>query len=120
MTKTAMAAFGAILLAGCAPDAWNNSQATGLNAFIDQAAVACAPLEAGPMVITRNYYPPGYIQGQYDLWLDQTSRLYYGRISPETYLLNIGNFSSNPGTLKSAQCVVSQLPPNRPSSPTGR
>jgi hypothetical protein len=109
MRTTAVAVLGASVLAACAPDAWTNAKASGFNAFLNHIAVACAPLEAGPLVITQNYYPPNYAQGQYDVWLDQTSRLYYQRISAQTYIENINNFSPLPGSRRSAKCVTEQL-----------
>lgn len=111
MKTTALAALGAALLAACAPDAWNNRQATGFNAFQNQIATECAPLMVGPMLITANYQAPNYLAGQYDQWLDQTSRLYYKKISPETYAENIGNFFPGERTAQSTRCVLSKLPP---------
>jgi hypothetical protein len=107
------------VLAGCAPDQFSNYQATGFNAFVDKAAVECAPLYVGPMVITKNYDPPNYATGQYGVWLDQTSNLYYKRQSPEAYLQNIGNLFPGERNTASAQCLVSKLPPpeQRPSAP---
>lgn len=99
----------AAMAGGCAPDAWSNRQATGFDAWLDQVAVQCAPLYAGPQVITVNYSPPNYATGLYDQWLDQTSRLYYKKITPQTYLTNIGNFF-DPRSVKSAECVVGKLP----------
>lgn len=106
MTKTLVATMAACSLAACAPDAWTNKQATGLNAFIDEVALVCAPLEVGPMVVTRNFQPPNYAQGQYDVWFDQTSRLYYRRITPEKYIENISNLGPFPGTIRAAKCVA--------------
>jgi hypothetical protein len=107
------------LAAGCAPDQLSNYQASGFNAFVDSAAVACAPLQFGPMVITKNYDPPNYVTAQYGAWLDQTSNLYYKRISPEAYLSNINNLFPGGRTAAAAQCLVSKLPPpeQRPSAP---
>ena len=106
-TLAALAA--AVLAGGCAPDAWNNRKATGLNAWIDQIALECAPLYAGPQVITANYSPANYVADAYDQWLDQTSRLDYKKISPQTYLTHIGNFF-DPRSVGSAQCAVDKLP----------
>lgn len=101
--------MAAVLGSGCAPDAWSNRKATGLDAWIDRIAAECAPLYAGPQVITANYEPPNDAADAYDQWLDQTSRLYYKKISPQTYLVNIGNFF-DAASLKSAQCAVDKLP----------
>jgi hypothetical protein len=113
-----MLAAGA-LAAGCAPDQFSNYKATGFNGFVDTAAVECAPLQVGPMVITRNYEPPNYATAQYGVWLDQTSNLYYKRQTPEAYLQNINNLFPGELSAKSAQCLVSKLPPpeQRPSAP---
>jgi hypothetical protein len=99
----------AALASGCAPDAWSNRQATGFNAYLNQIAVECAPLYAGSQVITVNYEPPNYAVGDYDQWIDQTSRLYYKKISPQTYLTNIDNLLGA-RSLNSAKCAVGKVP----------
>ncbi|MBN8508961.1 MAG: hypothetical protein J0L57_10150 [Burkholderiales bacterium] len=118
-TKIALWIGSLAVLAGCAPDQFSNVKATGFNAFVDQAADECAPLQVGPMVITRNYYPPNYAEAQYGVWLDQTSNLYYKRQSPEAYIENIGNLFPGERTAVATRCLVSKLPPpeQRPSAP---
>jgi len=119
MRKTTLAALGAVVLVGCAPDQFSNYKATGFNGFVDMASVECAPLQVGPMVITKNYEPPNYATGQYGVWLDQTSNLYYKRITPEAYIENINNLFPGERTARATQCLVSKLPPpaERPSAP---
>ncbi|MCU0964293.1 MAG: hypothetical protein MUF08_04350 [Burkholderiaceae bacterium] len=53
------------------------------------------------------------------MWLDQTSNLYYKRITPETYIQNINNLFPGERTAVATQCLVSKLPPpeQRPSAP---
>ena len=109
MKNISLAALAACLLAGCAPDALHNVKATGFNAYLNQIAAQCAPLYAGSQVITVNYDPPNYGADDYVQWLDQTSRLYYKKISPQQYLTNIGNFF-DPRSLGSARCAVDKLP----------
>ena len=115
----ALAALATLAMAGCAPDQFSNYKATGFDGFIDQAAVECAPLQVGPMVITRNFDPPNYASAQYGVWLDQTSNLYYKRITPAAYLENINNLFPGERSAKAAQCLVAKLPPpeQRPSAP---
>jgi hypothetical protein len=122
MSKSVTAALGAVLVVGCAPDAWTNIKATGFNAFLDQVATECAPLQVGPQVVTVNYQPPNYATDLYDQWFDATSRLYYKKTTPQTYLNDINNYFGDPRTQQSAQCVVSKLPPpeQRPNAPAGR
>ncbi len=56
---------------------------------------------------------------QYGVWLDQTSNLYYKRITPEAYIQNINNLFPGERTAVAARCLVSKLPPpqQRPSAP---
>ena len=122
MRKSTGVAVAVLALAGCAPDQFSNYRATGFDGFIDQAAVECAPLQVGPMVITKNYDPPNYVTGQYGVWLDQTSNLYYKRISTDTYLENMSNLFPGERTAVATRCLVSKLPPpeQRPTSPPPR
>jgi len=122
MRKSTGVAVAVLALAGCAPDQFSNYRATGFDGFIDQAAVECAPLQVGPMVITKNYDPPNYATAQYGVWLDQTSNLYYKRISTGTYLENMSNLFPGERTAVATRCLVSKLPPpeQRPSSPPPR
>lgn len=119
---TTIAALSAALLAGCAPDAWQNVKATGFDGFVNQMTVDCAPLVVGSQVITANYEAPNYAIDLYDQWFDATSRLYYKKTTPQTYLNDIYNYFGDPKTQASAQCLVSKLPPaeQRPSAPSGR
>jgi hypothetical protein len=122
MWKIAATGLAAFALAGCAADQFSNYRATGFNGFVDQAAVDCAPLQVGPMVITRNYDPPDYASAQYGVWLDQTSNLYYKRQSPEAYRQNMANLFPGDRTAKATDCLISKLPPpeQRPSGPPPR
>src|SRR6185436_6259612 len=65
-------------MSGCAPDAWSNKQATGLNAFLNQIATQCAPLQLGRYnmsgMILRNDIGS---TDAYNYFFDQTSRLYF-------------------------------------------
>jgi hypothetical protein len=112
MKRHAIAACLVLSVSGCAPDAWNNVQATGFNAFLNRIATECAPLHAGQFVITPNFQDPAWDQSTddiYDQWLDQTSRLYYGRISAQTYVTNVGNFFGA-RSAQSAQCTITKTP----------
>jgi hypothetical protein len=112
----------AMLLGGCAPDAWQNVKATGFNGFLDQVAVDCAPLVVGSQVVTANYTAPNYAIDLYDQWFDATSRLYYKKTTEQAYLNDIYNYFGDARTQASARCLVSKLPPpeQRPAAPTGR
>jgi hypothetical protein len=99
----------AAVIAGCAPDVMNNRAATSLDAFVNQVQRACAPVQLG----RYQFYDPlmgGGGDGSYDYWLDQTSRLYYRRISPAQYSESLNAFfgAGNGGTIA---CIVGNLPP---------
>jgi hypothetical protein len=87
-------------------------QATGFDAFLNRISTECAPLHAGQFVITPNFQGPACdldTGGICDQWLDPTSRLCCGRISPQTYLTHVGNFFGA-RSAQSAQCTVKKLP----------
>ncbi len=120
MRKSTGVALAVLALAGCAPDQFSNYRATGFDGFIDQAAVECAPLQVGPMVITKNYDPPNYVTGQYGVWLDQTSNLYYKRISPTDYRNSVeGMLGQGSYNKQSFDCILLNLPAQRPDAPKG-
>ena len=113
-TKTAALVLASLLpgLWGCAPDAVTNRQATGFNAFLDQIAQECKPLQIGRYqmseMIQRNAMVDDYVY-----FIDQTSRLYYGTISEAAYRNSINAFFLGGSTGIAIDCILSKLPPNR-------
>ena len=99
-------------LAGCAPDAMNNRQATGFNAFLDQIAKECSPLQIGSyqmsQAIQYNRMDENSIY-----FMDQTSRLYYGTIAPDSYANSINAFFQGGSDNVAVSCILSKLPQNR-------
>jgi len=99
----------ALAVAACAPDAMNNRAATGFNGFIDQISRACAPLQFGMYQFADPLM--GAVGGNsYDYWLDQTSKLYYRRIGPDTYAESLNAFFGA-GNQGSIDCTLRYLPP---------
>ena len=98
------------MLTGCAPDAWSNKQATGLNAFLNQIATKCAPLQLGRYqmsgMILRNDIGD---TNAYNYFFDQTSRLYFGTLPAASYRSSIDGFFDGPNA--AVDCILSQLPP---------
>jgi hypothetical protein len=86
----------ALAAAGCAPDANNNRAATGLDGYVNLVSRVCAPIQLG--------------NNAYDYWLDQTSRVYYRRISVAQYRESLNAFfgAGNDSTI---DCLVNNLPP---------
>lgn len=118
--RIAAFAIACAAVAGCAPDAWTNVKATGFNAWVDRMAVECAPVYAGPLLITRNFRDPAWDQQSYDYfdqWLDQASRAYYKRIPPETFVQNVSNLFGD-RSRASAQCMAGKIPAQTEPAPS--
>jgi hypothetical protein len=108
----------ALALAGCAPDAWNNRQATGLNAFLNGVAQACEPLRLGASDIGEAIRRGSVASSDYSYFLDVTSQLYYGRLAPDAYRRNIvGFFGPGEDTSRSIDCILAKAAANRPLPP---
>jgi hypothetical protein len=108
-------------VAGCAPDAVRTVDATGFNAYLDHLRTACPNLRIGANDISAWLRTSASTNDDdYVYWLDQTSRLYYRRITAAQYRSSVlgglgGNWSDGPAV----DCIVRQLPPNRPTGLPG-
>jgi hypothetical protein len=109
----------ASLIAGCAPDAWQNVRAQQFNAFLDTLAARCQPLWIGSTLYTT-IEPSVGPAGQYDQLLDLLSRLFYQRISPADFRAAMRDSWSDGQTAASTECIIAQLPAARPTAPGGR
>ena len=113
----------ALLVAACAPDAWQNYKATGFNDYLNVVQQNCQPLWIGGNLM-RSIDASAW-QGQgggFDQWLDATSRLYYNRMTPAEYRNSVQSLvmsTSDSRTNQSLDCIIAQLPPDRPRQPPG-
>jgi hypothetical protein len=104
-------------VAGCAPDAVTNKQATGFNAFIDQIALACKPLMIGQYDMTYRLTTKGVYGDNFDYFFDATSQLYYQRSTPDDYRSAInGFFGGGRTTDRGIDCIIANLPADRPKA----
>jgi hypothetical protein len=105
----------AALVAGCAPDEFRPSP--GFDGFLDLIGQECYPDTIGPTLVrqwAQGYGPGGGGAG----FMDATSSLYYGKMSPATYRASITAFTDNgAATNKAIDCVIRHLPANRPGAP---
>lgn len=125
LRATTLAAFttSVALFAGCAPDAWQNVRATGLNDWLDTVQSQCQPLWVGNMYLPRidASAVPGQ-ESRYTEFLDIASRFYYGRLSPAEFrngVQSLGGASGDPRTNNSIDCMIAKRPTDRPTSPGG-
>jgi hypothetical protein len=103
---------------GCAPDSVRNMQATGFNGYLDTLKSACKPLMLGSANVSDWLWQMAPSDPNYSYWLDMTSRLYYGRISPESYRVGITGFLGVGSSDDSSYaCIFRNLPADRPSAP---
>jgi len=72
---------GSVLLAACAPDAWKPDKA--YEQFLDQVQDACYYQPISSTTIGNLLQPSGSMNSSF--FLDATSRLYAGRITPEAW-----------------------------------
>jgi hypothetical protein len=117
--RLAAAMLLALALPGCAPDAVKNIQATGFNAFLDRIAASCKPLRLGTFDAGSAIQRGGMLgDADYAYFLDITSRLYYGRVSPDAYTSGItASFGPGGDTSRSLDCILGNLDANRPLPP---
>jgi hypothetical protein len=107
--RAIVACLAAALLCACAPDALNNRAATGFDGFLNRIQRACAPIQLGDSQLAHPLMG-GVTPEKYDYWLDQTSGLYYRRISTAQYRQSINAFFDG-GNDATIDCIVGNLPP---------
>jgi len=110
-------ASAAGVLSACAPDAWNNVQATGYDAFLNKIANSCKPLLIGSRDMSyKILHNDSSDDSNYNYFLDLTSQLYYGRTSAEAYRSGISGFlGGGADTNRSLDCIMATLGTQRAS-----
>lgn len=111
IARRMLAAVGAAAaVAGCAPDAWNAQP--GFDGFLNQIGQQCYPMRIGMTLVSDLVDNPA------PYFIDETSRLYYGKISAANYRSAITSFSDNSAaTNKAIDCILSKLPSAPPAAP---
>ena len=112
-----MAFLAAITAAACAPDAVRNNNATGFNGYLTSLKTACPNLRIGSSDVGQ-WIQYGSADDNYNYWLDMTSRLYYGRVSPAEYRSAVGaQLGPSTGNAAAFDCMIGALPAQRDSAP---
>jgi hypothetical protein len=118
LRRAALALVAASAITACAPDTVTNRYATGFNAYLDQIALACKPLMIGSYDMTYRLQQKGIYSDDFNYFFDLTSRLYYRRVSPSDYRSGVnGFFGGGATTDRSIDCIVANLPADRPADP---
>jgi hypothetical protein len=106
--STCLAIVLPVVLSGCAPDAWTSVQATGFNGYLKTIQVQCSPLLLGGQDMSWALQT-GAGDNNYNYFLDQTSKLYYRKISPSGYGESLTAFFGA-GYDRAIDCVIAKLP----------
>lgn len=105
-TSLLAAVAATIALSGCAPDAVRNS--SPFDAWVNQLKTQCqfqriGTAEVGQLLGAYNQLPNDY-------FLDVTSRLYFGRVSPDQWTNTVTALSNGRASDPGVQCILSRLP----------
>lgn len=120
LLRIAAAGVSFAMLAGCAPDSVSNIEAKGFNAYLDSLKTACPNMVVGSSNISDWLRTSGSRDDDnYVYWLDQTSRLYYRRISPAQYRDSVSAALGGKSDSRALDCIVRHLPAQRPTHPPG-
>ena len=119
-----IAALSTTLVVACAPDAWvYNKKSAGFNDYLDTVTAQCQPLWIGQMQLTKFDASSVPDQGgNFDILLDLSSRLFYQRITPTAFREAVQTqfmTANDPRTNRSVDCMIAQLPAERPTNPPG-
>jgi len=119
VARVALATAVVLSAGACAPDAYRSSQATGFNAYIQKLGQVCHPLQIGDQDITRYILEQATGEQNYIYFIDNTSRLYYNRLTPQSYRQAlVGFFGAGTYNDQSFNCIFLNLPPDRPNAPS--
>jgi hypothetical protein len=105
------AVSAAAALTACAPDAWKPSP--GYDAFLGQVQNACYYQRIGLINVGDMLANPGNSQSGY--FIDETSRLYFGKISRENWTSAVTAFIQGRAGDPGVQCVLGELDKARAS-----
>ena len=100
-----------VCVAGCAPDAWKNTQATGFNGWLDTVAATCQPLMIGDVDIGRSIRQNAMRRRQVFVFPRRVVALLRRQLSRAAYRQSLESFlgpdSSNDAAFA---CIFRSLP----------
>jgi hypothetical protein len=108
MTVSALrtpALLATLAIAACAPDAWK--PAPGYDGFLTQVQNACYYQRIGMANVGDIVTNPGNMNSIY--FIDQTSRLYFGKITRDSWTSGVTAFLQGRADDPGVQCVLQQL-----------
>jgi hypothetical protein len=107
MQSTAI--FGAALVAACATDAWK--PAPGYDGFLNQVQHACYAQRIGMIKVGDLVAGPGGMVAT--RFVDETSRLYFGKITPDSWTSSVTTLLQGRAGDPGVRCVLEQLQQNK-------
>ena len=116
----ALAAALATAVGACAPDSVRSAQAVGFNGYLNTIGQLCQPMLIGQYDVGEWIRMNTMGNDNYDYFVDVTSKLYYNRLTPAGYRQAVvGFFGSGSGNERAFDCIIRNLPPDRPNAPVG-
>jgi hypothetical protein len=104
--RSGLAALCSVFLVACAADAWKSDPAA--NSFLDRVQKDCYFQRIGYMNVGDLLENTGTSQGSF--FLDETSRLYAGQITPQSWTLGVTSSLNGRDSDPGVQCVLKHLP----------
>jgi len=102
--KLASALGSAMLLLGCAPDAWVSK--APYDQFLDQLQKACYYDAIGTKIVGNLAGPGGTDDANY--FTDETSRLFFGKITEENWVISMTGILDGKPSDRGVQCVLAE------------
>lgn len=100
----AVAAIALLALAGCASDAWRpNPQISG---FMNQVERYCGTARIGELTVSQLMSPSSPMSSAY--FVDMTSKLENGRVTPEEYATGISSTFNTVRDSAGIRCILDQ------------
>lgn len=96
------AVCGGVLLSACAPDAWKSSDP--FNNFLNQVSAECYYDALSSTTVGELLQPGGSDNASY--FLDVTSRLYFGKITPQDWTLQVTSQLQANATDRGIKCLL--------------
>jgi len=103
---------GSALLVACAPDAWKSSNP--FDEFIDQVQKQCYYAPLSSTTVGNLLEPSGSDNASY--FLDVTSRLYFGKISPAAWTDMVTSQLQANATDRGVQCLLNVYEKEKPKA----
>ena len=109
----------ALSITACAPDLMQVGISRNLDAYMDRIVKNCGNMYINGFQVWPLAQGESADASYQEYFLDQSSMLLYGTITPQQYIADMSGFfdDESPRGMKTYQCIIAQLPQNAPPLP---